>query len=201
MVYFKTYLSLSSFSVHWVYNLNMRIVGVGGTLRKGSYSKALLLEAQKLAPEGVVIEITEIGDFPLYNPDIPMPDSVQKFKNTIKEADAILFSTAEYNYSIPGALKNAIDWGSRPYGDNSWENKPVAIMSESIGMLGGVKAQYHVRQTMLFTNMHPLNKPEVIVGMVKEKFDEQGNLTDEHTKEKIKELIQALVVWAERLKT
>ena len=200
MVYFKTYLSLSSFSVHWVYNLNMRIVGVGGTLRKGSYSKALLLEAQKLAPEGVVIEITEIGDFPLYNPDIPMPDSVQKFKNTIKEADAILFSTAEYNYSIPGALKNAIDWGSRPYGDNSWENKPVAMMSESIGMLGGVKAQYHLRQTMLFTNMHPLNRPEVIVGMVKEKFDEQGNLTDEHTKEKIKELIQALVVWAERLK-
>jgi chromate reductase, NAD(P)H dehydrogenase (quinone) len=179
----------------------MKVLGVGGTLRKGSYSKALLLEVQKLAPEGVVIDITEIGDFPLYNPDIPVPDSVQKFKNAIKEADAILFSTAEYNYSIPGALKNAIDWGSRPYGDNSWENKPVAIMSESIGMLGGVKAQYHLRQTMIYTNMHPLNKPEVIVGMVKEKFDEQGNLTDEHTKEKIKELIQALVVWSERLKT
>jgi len=178
----------------------MKILGVGGTLRKGSFSKALLLEAQKLAPTDVVIEITEIGDFPLYNPDIPLPENVQKFKNNIKEADAILFSTAEYNYSIPAALKNAIDWGSRPYGDNSWEDKPVAIMSESIGMLGGIKAQYHLRQTMLFTNMHPLNKPEVIIGSVKDKFDEQGNLTDAHTKEKIKELIQALVVWTERLK-
>jgi chromate reductase len=178
----------------------MKILGVGGTLRKGSYSKALLLEAQKLAPEGVVIEITEIGDFPLYNPDIPISDSVQKFKNSIKEADAILFSTAEYNYSIPGALKNAIDWGSRPFGDNSWEDKPVGIMSESTGILGGVKALYHLRQTMLYTNMHPLNKPEIIVAKVKEKFDDQGNLTDEHTKEKIKELLDALVKWTDRLK-
>ena len=177
----------------------MKVLGVGGTLRKGSYSKALLLEAQKLAPKDVVVEITEIGDFPLYNPDIPMPDNVQKFKQSIKEADAILFSTAEYNYSIPGALKNAIDWASRPYGDNSWEGKPVAIISESTGMLGGIKAQYHLRQTMLFTNMYPLNKPEVVVAKVAEKFDEQGNLTDEHTKEKIKELLEALVGWAERI--
>ena len=178
----------------------MKVLGVGGTLRKGSHSKALLLEAQKLAPEGVVIEITEIGDFPLYNPDIPMPDNVQKFKDSIRSADAILFSTAEYNYSIPGALKNAIDWGSRPYGDNSWEGKSAAIMSESIGMLGGVRAQGHLRQALLFLDTHPLNRPEVIVGNAKDKFDEQGNLTDEHTKEKIKELLDALAKWAERLK-
>jgi len=185
-----------------VYNLNnkMKILGVGGTLRKGSYSRALLLEAQKLAPEGVVIELTDITNFPLYNEDNEMSSVVQDFKNKIKAADAILFSTAEYNYSIPGSLKNAIDWGSRPYGDNSWEDKPAAIMSESIGMLGGIKAQYQLRQTMLFTNMHPLNRPEVVVGGVAEKFDEQGNLTDEHTKEKIKELLQALVVWVKRLK-
>jgi chromate reductase len=178
----------------------MKVLGVGGTLRKGSFSKALLVEAQKLAPEGVVIEITEIGEFPLYNPDIEIPEIVQKFKNSIGEADAILFSTAEYNYSIPGALKNAIDWGSRPFGDNSWEDKPVGIMSESTGILGGVKALYHLRQTMFYTNMHPLNKPEVIVTKVKEKFDENGNLTDEHTKEKIKELLDALVKWTDRLK-
>ncbi|HUD09363.1 MAG TPA: NAD(P)H-dependent oxidoreductase [Patescibacteria group bacterium] len=178
----------------------MQILGIGGTLRKGSYSKALLLEAQKLAPEGVVIEITEIGEFPLYNADNEMPSIVQDFKNKIKAADAILFSTAEYNFSVPGSLKNAIDWGSRPYGDNSWEDKPVAIISESTGMLGGVKAQYHLRQMMLFTNMHPLNRPEVIVGNVAEKFDKQGNLMDEHTREKIKELLIALVAWAERLK-
>lgn len=178
----------------------MKILGVGGTLRKGSYSKALLLEAQKLAPEGVVIEITDIGDFPLYNPDIPMPDSVQKFKNSIKEADAILFSTAEYNYSIPGSLKNAIDWASRPYGDNSWEGKPAAIMSESTGMLGGIKAQLHLRQTMLYINVYILNRPEVIVSKVKEKFDEEGNLIDEHTRGKVKELVEALAKWTEKFK-
>jgi chromate reductase len=129
-----------------------------------------------------------------------MPKVVQDFKNKIKAADAVLFSTAEYNFSIPGSLKNAIDWGSRPYGDNSWEEKPAAIMSESIGMLGGIKAQLHLRQTLLFINMYPLNKPEFILGNVGEKFDEQGNLIDEHTKEKIKELLQALVNWTERLK-
>jgi len=179
----------------------MKIVGIGGTLRKGSYSQALLIEAQKLVPEGIVMELTDINGFPLYNPDIAeMPAVVQEFKYKIKQADAILFSTAEYNYSIPGSLKNAIDWGSRPYGDNSWDDKPVGIMSESIGMLGGIRAQYHLRQMMLFTNMHPLNKPEIIIGNVKEKFDEQGNLTDEHTKEKIVELLQALAIWTERLK-
>ncbi|MGA2967909.1 MAG: NAD(P)H-dependent oxidoreductase [Candidatus Levyibacteriota bacterium] len=178
----------------------MKIIGIGGTLRKGSYSRALLLEAQKLAPKSVVIELTDISSFPLYNPDIEMPKVVQDFKNKIKAADAVLFSTAEYNFSIPGSLKNAIDWGSRPYGDNSWEEKPAAIMSESIGMLGGIKAQLHLRQTLLFINMYPLNKPEFILGNVGEKFDEQGNLIDEHTKEKIKELLQALVNWTERLK-
>jgi chromate reductase len=177
----------------------MKILGVGGTLRKGSYSKALLLEAQKLALEGVVIELTEFGDFPLYNPDIEMPAVVQAFKKQIKAADAILFSTAEYNYSVPGSLKNALDWASRPYGDNSWEDKPAAIMSESIGRLGGIKAQYHLRQMLLFINMYSLNKPEFVLGNAAEKFDKQGNLTDEHTKEKIKELLQALVAWTERL--
>jgi chromate reductase len=182
-----------------MYNEYMKILGIGGTLRKGSYSKALLLEAQKLAPKGIVIELTDIGDFPLYNPDIEVPVAVQDFKNKIKEADAILFSTAEYNFSIPGSLKNALDWASRPYGDNSWEDKPAAIMSESIGMLGGIKAQSHLRQTIIFANMHPLNRPEVIIGSVAEKFDESGNLTDKHTKEKIKELLQALADWTERL--
>jgi len=178
----------------------MKILGIGGTLRKGSYSRALLLEAQKLAPEGIVIELTDIGDFPLYNPDIVLPDNVQKFKKDIEEADAVLFSTAEYNYSIPGSLKNAIDWASRPYGNNSWEEKPAAIMSESMGMLGGIKAQLHLRQIMLAINVYFLNRPEVIVPNVKEKFDDEGNLIDEHTKEKIKELLEALIKWVEKIK-
>lgn len=178
----------------------MKILGIGGTLRKGSYSKALLLEAQRLAPKDIVIEITEFGDFPLYNSDIPVPKKVREFKRKIREADAILFSTAEYNYSVPGSLKNAIDWGSRPYGDNSFEDKPAAIMSESTGINAGSKAQYHLRQMMVFLDVHVLNKPEVMVPQAKEKFDEKGNLADEHTKEKIKELLEALAKWAERLK-
>jgi chromate reductase len=178
----------------------MKILGIGGTLRKGSFSKGLLLAAQQLAPEGVVIDITEIGDFPLYNPDIPIPDVVQRFKGQIKEADGILFSTAEYNYSIPGSLKNAIDWASRPYGDNSFEDKPGAIMSESIGNISGSRAVYHLRQVGHYLNMHLLNRPEVMVPSAKDKFDQDGNLTDEHTKEKIKELLAALVAWSERLK-
>jgi chromate reductase len=177
----------------------MKIVGIGGTLRKGSFSRSLLLEAQKLVPDGVVIELTEFGDFPLYNPDIPIPDSVQTFKNKVKTADAILFSTAEYDYSVPGSLKNAIDWASRPYGDNSFEDKPAAIMSESIGNVSGSRAAYHLRQIMVYLDMHVLNKPEVMVPNINTVFDKQGNLTDEHTKEKIKELIQALVNWTERL--
>lgn len=178
----------------------MKILGIGGTLRKGSYSRALLLEAQKLAPKGVVIELTEIGDFPLYNPDITVPKSVQKFKKQIKEADAILFSTAEYNYSVPGSLKNAIDWGSRPYGDNSFDDKPAAVMSESTGINAGSKAQYHLRQMMVFLNIHAMTRPEMMVPNANEMFDKNGNLKDEHTKEKIKELLGALVDWTERLK-
>ncbi len=182
-----------------MYTLIMKILGVGGTLRKGSYSRGLLLEAQKLAPMGVVIELTEFGDFPLYNPDIEMPAVVKEFKNKVKATDAILFSTAEYNYSIPGSLKNALDWASRPYGDNSFEEKPAAIMSESIGNISGSRAVYHLKQIMAYLNVHVLNKPELMVPNAGEKFDEQGNLIDEHTKEKIEELLQALVAWTARL--
>ncbi len=178
----------------------MKIIGIGGTLRKGSFSKALLFAAQKLTPKGVVIEITEIGDFPLYNPDIPVPKNVQEFKNKIRSADAILFSTAEYNYSVPGVLKNAIDWASRPYGDNSFDQKPAAIMSESTGLISGSRAAYHLRQIMVMLNSPVLTQPELMVPQASDKFDKEGNLTDEHTKEKIKALLEALSKWAERLK-
>jgi chromate reductase, NAD(P)H dehydrogenase (quinone) len=177
----------------------MKILGIGGTLRKGSFSKSLLLEAQVLAPKDTVIEITEIGDFPLYNPDIPMPDKVKEFKEKIKQADALLFSTAEYNYSVPGALKNAIDWGSRPFGDNSFEDKPAAIISESTGLNAGTKAYFHLRQMMIYLNVHVLNKPEVWIPNIKEKIDPSGKITDEHTKEKLIGLINALIKWSERL--
>jgi len=110
-----------------------------------------------------------------------------------------LIVTPEYNYSVPGVLKNAIDWASRPYGNNSFEDKPVAVMSASSGMLGGARAQYHLRQSFVFLNAHPLNKPEVVVAFADRKIDERGKLTDKETREKVKGLLDALVAWTERL--
>jgi len=128
-----------------------------------------------------------------------MPDAVKQFKDKIKEADAILISTPEYNYSIPGYLKNAIDWATRPFGDNSFDDKPGAIMSSSPGMLGGARAQYALRQSCVFLNLHLLNKPEIIIPSINKKMKD-GKLVDENTKRKIHELMEALCVWTKRLK-
>ncbi len=180
----------------------IKILGIVGSLREGSYNKSLMNSALELVPKGAILEVADISQIPIFNQDLEngLPEPVIKFKKQIKESDAILFATPEYNYSIPGPLKNAIDWASRPYPDNSWDDKPVAVMSASGGMIGGARAQYHLRQTFVFLNMHPLNKPEVIVTFANEKIDENGMLTDEHTKKKIKELLDALVVWTKRLK-
>src|SRR4029077_6804387 len=128
-----------------------------------------------------------IDGFPGFNQDLDQepPEKVIEFKQKIREADAILFSSPEYNYSIPGVLKNAIDWASRPYGDSAWEGKPAAIMGASPGAVGTARMQYHLRQVMVFLNMYPLNKPEAMIGNCMEKFDSEGNLTDEKTKEHI----------------
>ena len=109
-----------------------------------------------------------------------MPTKVKEFKSKIREADAILIATPEYNYSVPGVLKNAIGCASRPYGDNPFNDKAVAIMSASVGMLGGARAQYHLRQTFIFLNMYPINGPEVIVTFAQNKFDSNGKLTGRH---------------------
>ena len=179
------------------------ILGFAGSLRKDSYNKALLRAAAELVPKGAKLEIFDIEGIPLYNQDLEyeMPAKVKEFKAKIRSADAILVATPEYNYSIPGVLKNAIDWASRPLGDNSFEGKAVAIMSASIGMLGGVRAQYHLRQVFVSLNMYPINKPEVIVPFAKEKFDENGRLKDDETRTKIRELLENLVTWAKKLKT
>ncbi len=111
-----------------------------------------------------------------------------------------MVATPEYNYSVPGVLKNAIDFASRPYGDNPFDDKPVAIMSASIGMLGGARAQYHLRQMFVFLNMHPVNGPEVIVTFAQNKFDANGNLIDENTSKFLKQLLQNLTNWTMRLR-
>jgi len=179
------------------------ILGFAGSLRKDSYNKALLRAAMEMVPENAVIDAFDLEGIPPFNQDLEvrLPQKVKEFKAKVRAADAILIATPEYNYSIPGVLKNAIDWASRPYGDNVFEDKPVAVMSASIGALGGARAQYHLRQTFVFLNMHPVNRPEVFLTYAKDKIDIQGNLTDETTREKIKQLLEVLVTWTRELKT
>ncbi len=173
----------------------LTILGIAGSLRKGSFNRAALRAAQQLVPQGTALEIFELDGIPIYNQDEEQrpPAKVTEFKARIRAADAILFVTPEYNYSIPGALKNAIDWASRPYGDSAWAGKPVAVMGASIGVLGSARAQYHLRQSFVFLNMHAVNQPEVMISNASQRFDAQGNLTDETTKKLMRELLQNLV--------
>jgi chromate reductase len=179
----------------------VRIFGFAGSLRKGSYNRALLRTAEELIPADAKLEVFDLEGIPPFNQDLEtsMPQRVKEFKSRIKSADAVLIATPEYNYSIPGVLKNAIDWASRPAGDNSFEGKPAAIMSASTGMLGGARAQYQLRQVFVSLNVHLLNKPEVFVTLAAQKFDENGRITDEKTKEFIRAFISALVAWTRRI--
>jgi chromate reductase len=178
------------------------ILAFGGSLRKGSYNKALLGAAQEMVPNDARLEVFDITGIPIFNQDLETnpPAVVKEFKAKIRAADAVLIATPEYNYSIPGFLKNAIDSASRPYGDNAFDGKSVAFMGASVGMLGTARAQYHLRQSCVFLNMHPLNQPEVMVPFAQDKVDENGRVTDQKTRDKIKELLEALVVWARRFK-
>jgi chromate reductase, NAD(P)H dehydrogenase (quinone) len=179
----------------------VQIFGFAGSLRKGSFNRALLREAMELVPEDARLEVFDLEGIPPYNQDLEnqLPEKVKEFKAKIRGADAILIATPEYNYSIPGVLKNAIDWASRPYGDNALEGKPVALMGASPGMLGTARAQYHLRQTFVFLDMHPINRPEVMVPFAGDKVDQAGRLTDPKTKHKIRELLESLIVWTRRL--
>jgi chromate reductase, NAD(P)H dehydrogenase (quinone) len=181
----------------------INILGFAGSLRKRSYNRALLRAAEELIPDDARLEIFDLDGIPGYNQDLDpvKPEKVIEFKARIKAADAILMVTPEYNYSIPGVLKNAIDWASRPPTDNSFLGKPVAVMSASTGMLGGARAQYHLRQVFVFLDMHSINKPEVIVTFANQKFDENGTLTDEKARDLIKQLLRALIDWTKKLKS
>ena len=182
---------------------SIRILGIAGSLRKDSYNKATLRAAAKLVPEGSEIEIFELdGGIPGFNQDDEQdpPAKIAELKQKVREADAILFVTPEYNYSVPGVLKNAIDWASRPYGDSAWNGKPAAIMGASIGAIATARAQYHLRQMMVFLNMFPLNQPEVMIGNCASGFDAEGNLTDETAKGLIRDLLKNLADWSAKIK-
>ncbi|MEM0140116.1 MAG: NAD(P)H-dependent oxidoreductase [Ferroplasma sp.] len=178
----------------------IKIAAFGGSLRKQSYNSYLLENARELMPENSEMEILDIKNFPMMNQDEEnnYPENVKEFKKKIKEADGILIATPEYNYSVPGYLKNAIDVASRPYGDNPFVGKPVAVMSASIGMIGGARAQYHLRQSFVFLNMKPVNTPEVFITFAQQKFDEKGKLNDEMSIKFVKQLLNNLVEMAQK---
>ena len=159
----------------------LKIIGFSGSLRAGSYNTSALRSAKELAPDDVEIEIYDISGFPPFNQDEDAnpPQMVTDLKAAIRAADAVIFSSPEYNYSVRGHLKNVIDWASRPYGDSAWDRKPALIMGASPGAIATARMQYHLRQIMVFLNMHPLNKPEVMIGHCADKFDADGNLLDE----------------------
>jgi chromate reductase len=182
-------------------NQPITILGIAGSLRRQSYNRAALRAAAELVPEAVTLNIVELDGIPIFNEDDEHepPAAVVELKKRIRAADAILFVTPEYNYSVPAVLKNAIDWASRPYGDSAWSGKPAAIMGASSGTMGTVRAQYHLRQICVFLNLFPLNQPEVMIGNAAERFDAEGNLTDEATKDHIRKLLQSLVDWTRRI--
>ncbi|MDE3059187.1 MAG: NAD(P)H-dependent oxidoreductase [Bacteroidota bacterium] len=180
----------------------IHVLGISGSLRKSSYNTALLRAAEELLPQGVTWELYDLSPLPIYNADVEAagaPESVLHFKSRIAAADALLIATPEYNYSVSGALKNAIDWASRPPQTTPLNGKPLAIMSAG-GSMGGLRAQYHLRQIAVFTNMLPLNKPELIVQAAPQKFDANGKLVDEETRQRLRELLDALKTWTLRLR-
>jgi chromate reductase len=180
----------------------IRILGISGSLRKASFNAALLRANVELAPPGVEIEIADISAFPLYNEDVRgagLPAPVEKLRTQIARADGLLFVTPEYNYSVPGVLKNAIDWASRPP-NQPFAGKPTGIQGASFGVGGTMRAQYHLRQMAVFLDMHILNKPEVFVRGAGEKFDKEGHLVDEETRKIVRQHLEALVAWTRRMK-
>lgn len=178
----------------------INILGISGSLRKNSFNTAALNTAKKLAPKGMVIDIFDISPIPLYNEDIRekgFPKPVEDLRASIKKADGILIVTPEYNYSVPGVLKNAIDWASRPP-EQPFNGKPMAIMGASMGMLGTARAQYHLRQCFIYLNAYIMNQPEIMISSAHTKFDKDGQLTDDKTSELLKTFLDEFALWTKK---
>ncbi len=182
----------------------MKVLGIAGSLRKGSYNRLLLRAARELAPVGVEIEIYEgLREIPPYDQDVDAagaPEVVVALRRAIAEAEALLIATPEYNYSVPGVLKNAIDWASRPARGSVLNGKPAAIMGASTGMSGTIRAQLALRQSFLFTDTPTLLNPQVSVPFCADKFDGAGRLVDEMSRDMVRQLMAALPRWVERFR-
>lgn len=176
---------------------SIQLLGISGSLRKGSYNTSLIHAASQLLPEGVSMEIFDIGDIPMYNADLDIPaaaqrpDSVQQFRDSMAKADGLVICSPEYNYGIPGGLKNAIDWASRGK-DSPLIKKPVAIMGATISLWGTVRMQLDFHNIFLFLDMKPVYKPEVLIAQAEKKFDDKGQLTDETSRNLVKQKLEAL---------
>ncbi len=177
------------------------VLAICGSLRRGSYNMAALRTAIALKPAAMTVTVADISQIPLYNEDVRaqgFPPPVETLRRQIAAADALLFACPEYNYSMTGVMKNAIDWASRPP-DQPFAGKPCAIIGAAAGMAGSARAQGDLRRSCVFLDMHPLNKPEVLIGQAQTKFDADGNLTDEVAKGLIRDLMANLAGWAETI--
>jgi chromate reductase len=177
-----------------------RILGISGSLREGSFNSALLRAGAEQAPEGVKVEIASIDGIPLFNQDVEkkgIPGIVTELAEAIRAADGLWIATPEYNYSVPGVLKNAIDWVSRVE-DQPFKGKPIAIMGASMGRLGTARSQYHLRQVMVFVEALVMNKPEIFAATAQNIF-EDGKLVDETTRELLEKQLEAFVAWIDRV--
>ena len=179
----------------------LKVLGICGSLRKASYNMAALRACNDLLPSGMSLRITTLADIPMFNQDVfdvGLPDPVKRFRTEVAEADGLLIASPEYNFSVSGVLKNAIDWGSR--GTNQvFNEKPIAIFSASGGPLGGARVQYDLRRILTQLWGHVLPRPEVFIGSAPSKFDAQGKLTDETTRKFLAELLAGFKVWIERM--
>ena len=179
-----------------------KIAVFAGSLRKESFSRKMAITLAALAPEPLKLEIIEIGGLPLYNQDLEEnpPVAWTEFRKRVAAFDGFLFVTPEYNRSVPGALKNAIDVGSRPYGKSVWNGKPGAVMSVSPGAIGGFGANHHLRQSLVFLNVPAMQQPEAYIGNAAALFDDKGNLINDTTREFLKTFMKAFAGWVEKIR-
>ena len=176
----------------------IKVLGFAGSLRKGSYNKSLIRVARELAPEGMEIDFFDLANIPLYNADVEAegdPEGVKEFKDAIKRVDGLLIATPEYNHGVAGVMKNAIDWASRPPKKAPLDGKPVGILGASPGMTGSARGQSQLRQAFEFTNSYCMPQPEILVYRAHEKFDDEGNLTDESTRDYLSRYLKELHKW------
>jgi chromate reductase len=176
-----------------------KIAVLVGSLRKESYNRKMAKALMKLSPESLSLEIVEIGGLPLYNQDLDddPPAAWTEFRERLKKFDGVLFVTPEYNRSVPGVLKNAIDVGSRPHGENTWAGKPGAVVSVSPGSIGGFGANHHLRQSLVFLNVPAMPQPEAYIGKAGDLFDERGDLSNASTREFAAKFMNAFAAWVE----